>query len=1727
MRLSWQLLTLLLPALAESGEIDTVVSPVAGNVIVTSTELTLQAKQLYEEGVALLSHPDGSGINSAVAKLDHALQLGHDAAAVHLADLYYFGRLNFEPDYGKCASYLSNCNDPECHFLLGLFHSNGLGGKTRSIPHKLAYYAMAAEKKHTGALMALGWMHSAGAQVTKSCLKARDYYFSVATEMAKEVESERRTSFPKAVRLSHNRSEKSSTSRDVVDFYQYNADSGDATALLFLGQVFYLGVGGVDRDMGLARDYFTKAADLGNAAATGYLGQMDYYGEGLEKPNKREAYHKFRRASKEKNAIALNGMGLLYWKGVEVMKDLDEAAKYFKQAADLDHSEAYYNLGRVYTEIDPVRHDDTIFGAYIAALRGGYVLAGYELAKLNMHRDVTCNLAKTLLLNVLEKHPSVSLVEEANDLFTRGRFGAALSRFLYIAEQGNDAAQYNAAFLLDHMARSKNNQEEIESLRRRALVWWSLSAASNGEAPSLVALGDYMYKGWGIEQPDPISAAAYYHKAIEKRSPQAAFNLAYLHQYGIGVPLDLNMARRYYEQAATLGKSNEEPEAWLPCYLALRLLAIQQRVERMRRTFRELPPWTVTVATVIIFGATTLLLAVFKFGLGTRPVMPIRPPSIPVMISGSSAENDTDGLKGTDHFDDKSDVAGPSYTNGNDANDKGALEDSPLLPGSPDTIPDDPVTTPHKPFLIITPRTKDKNRLIVKDMAPSKVFSTVLDAVDYPKTGVSTYKCTNGLELVTCAVDSPLYAVYVAVPTFVEDHKGLPHTLEHLIFCGSVAYPERGYLDRLAGLCQSQGTNAYTSDDHTCYTLMTSSLAGLLRLLPVFLDHIFRPTLSETVVRREVFHRGTAGGRGVVYCEMAGREWSEQDQLDLALRRSTIGGVYGWECGGRTKDIATLTLQEIKDYHARWYRPENVCVVLCGAGLDAELDGLLELLDSVQFYPTPSPIHPPSEPVIEKQSSVLIPFPANDESLGSVGFAWTGPTSDNMYTITALHVLLRMLKDTSASPLYQHFVERSDPIASDIDYEVKPAHQTMLSIIFSGIPTDGKDGKCYLDEGVLWTELEEVLRAIRTDEEMLEERRKVALKSLKIKLQESLEDDPHDFCAGYCMPEIVRARWPFAKTTEPGRYGESITRVPQHLEELAQQPLSYWTELIDHFLLGPPPAEVRMKPSRTMNESIKTWETEQLKNIPVIELSEEEYQVTQEIAPFDTGKLAAIPCTIHRPSPAVQIVSLPISGVKRLTLAFDIAKCIPEPLWPYLVLLQELFFQCDLEITDTLLTQFPSPLLTEAISYQELIEELSGVFSTFETAVGFDSDIFSCGYFESHFVVSLHGRVVYTLEELRNLCMLVLHGTVFSADRVAEVLENLISQLKDTWGEAHSVLDMRLTTRLGECAKAAKRPRCRMAPTIEKHLGMATQTKFLVQLREQLEEQPDSVISSLEQLRQHLVESPMLTHFGTNEDGSQPTSTDSHSFWEDPYRLPKQGTLEGETVNEGGEFELIPMSDITSSYLMICVPLDVLPRSAEYDDATIDRLLSTALLCQLLSYTEGPLFRRIRGAGLAYGASISVAVWSGLLTAHLDDSSDPVRAFTTFIALLEELLSAPANVITDEAVRTAQAGMQFQFVTERATPAGIVATACRTALRGLPSVGSDEERRWNSRMLAMDVPQLTRAAQELLLVLKDATRAIRLAAVPASKLDAIKAEFDALSIPSTVNNIVDLAHLLN
>ncbi|ORY06614.1 hypothetical protein K493DRAFT_18579 [Basidiobolus meristosporus CBS 931.73] len=520
------------------------------------------------------------------------------------------------------------------------------------------------------------------------------------------------------------------------------------------------------------------------------------------------------------------------------------------------------------------------------------------------------------------------------------------------------------------------------------------------------------------------------------------------------------------------------------------------------------------------------------------------------------------------------------------------------------------------------------------------------------KVGLQVYKpSSSGFRIININVPGPLCYASIIVPTIADNDKGLPHTLEHLIFCGSKEFPLRGYLDSLANRSLSTGTNAYTTEDHTAYTLATAGAEGMINTLPVFLDHVLHPTLRDEQFVTEVYHvDGQGKEQGVVYSEMASREHSEADLLDFHLRKELYRGMttYSHECGGLTPDIATLTNEEIIEYHKRFYHPDNITLILAGDNIDMEklfnkLNEHPDTLEKTNFgagckekelvFEPPTFSLPDGEVILTK----VVPFPSNDDDVGSIGYGWRGPPVEDVFNIVAIEVLFRYLHETSAAPLSQRFVERPEPYANQIDFEVKAYTYTSLLLVFSGVPynqsQDDEDDEDMSDEesegedelrgkkrqhsdeesahsdvddetmeddfaddpsenpvpplfepNAYYSELREVFSDIVNNGFLDFEQMRNAVKRHRIKILEALEEDPHEVIASYLLLDVLASHYSSTSVHSP-KIG-TRSKIFQILDELELKSEQFWQDLLKTWFLDQPVVEIKMIPDTELGPQL-------------------------------------------------------------------------------------------------------------------------------------------------------------------------------------------------------------------------------------------------------------------------------------------------------------------------------------------------------------------------------------------------------------------------------------------------------------------------------------------------------------------------------------------------------------
>jgi len=243
--------------------------------------------------------------------------------------------------------------------------------------------------------------------------------------------------------------------------------------------------------------------------------------------------------------------------------------------------------------------------------------------------------------------------------------------------------------------------------------------------------------------------------------------------------------------------------------------------------------------------------------------------------------------------------------------------------------------------------------------------------IEYSPSLLTQYESNRtGLRVVVVDQQGPKVLGYFALATEIHDDSGAPHTLEHLCFMGSKSYKYKGVLDKLATRAYST-TNAWTATDHTAYTLDTAGWAGFAQILPVYLEHVIVPTLTDAGCYTEVHHvDGEGNDAGVVYSEMQGVQNNQGELMDLQSKRLLYpeGNGFRYETGGMMEQLRVLQADRIRSFHHQMYQPKNLCLVIIG---EVDHENLLVILDEFEgtiLDDIPQPDAPFKRPVSDLES---------------------------------------------------------------------------------------------------------------------------------------------------------------------------------------------------------------------------------------------------------------------------------------------------------------------------------------------------------------------------------------------------------------------------------------------------------------------------------------------------------------------------------------------------------------------------------------------------------------------------------------------------------------------------------------------------------------------------------------------------------------------------------------
>ncbi|KAI4464378.1 presequence protease [Holotrichia oblita] len=986
----------------------------------------------------------------------------------------------------------------------------------------------------------------------------------------------------------------------------------------------------------------------------------------------------------------------------------------------------------------------------------------------------------------------------------------------------------------------------------------------------------------------------------------------------------------------------------------------------------------------------------------------------------------------------------------------------------------------------------------------------------YNRIPVHEYKSKEtGLTVVIAEVDGPVVNGFFCLVTEAFDDDGLPHTLEHLIFLGSETYPYKGVLDLLANRCLASGTNAWTDIDHTCYTMETAGSEGFLSLMPIFLDHILYPILSDEGFITEVHHiTGEGDDAGVVYCEMQGRENSAESRLHLTMARKMYPGKCGYssETGGIMKNLReTCNNTKVRNYHKEFYRPENLKVIITGQVKPEDVFKALEPLeikimskgDRGRFA---RPWQNPCPPV-EKSENIIIKYPSDDESNGIFSVSWRGPSAvKDQYTLMSCSILLKYLTDFTVSPLQKEFVEINDPYASKVVYSLCENSESCLYFIFENVP----NAKLPL----IKKKLDEVLADIVKENDIDMERMRSIINRAKLESLSNMENNPHHAVAFMIIGHML--------------YGNTKEDLQQRInplidyEKMTKETKSYWVNLLDKYFVK--------------NESIS------IEGYPSVEeqqrmAAEEKDRIEKQVQALDVEGLKQKSIELQnaieyneRPPPDSMLTSVNIPSLKsinfhniiryRSDMINDQLDLSDVPVFTYfdhvksgfvymfaLMDTSQLNFDQKLYLPLLLESLFELPIKKDGvvIPYEDVVTQLNNDTVSTSRAIGLGSGSscrFKCGSYS--YIANIMLQVEIAKYE-EGVCWLknLLYNTVFTAERLKIIAQKMIN---DVCQAKRSGRDVVAYIMKGLSYAEDTNQSCN---------GILRQQKFLTCLLEDLEsERSCEVLDKISKVRDIIIDPANLVLYfaGGLDQLKSPVNPIKNFLPEDLMGKKKQQSKSGnfsltvvpdwkllDSFNNEKPSCIVGMGCLESSFFY-----QITPSVTSFSDPDVPALM---VYLQYLIQAEGPMWKHIRGKGLSYGYTISLKINEGLLCLVFLKATNVVGAYKEAYDIISTQLKE--KKWDNTLIESAKSSLIFEIIEEEKTIGNVVSLS-------LSSYFQQVDYKYNRTLLCLiekvTVDDLNRVGDKYIRLMFDSAKTKTAVVCDPSKADEIKTGFSKLGL---------------
>ncbi|KAL3418200.1 hypothetical protein PVAG01_09915 [Phlyctema vagabunda] len=941
-------------------------------------------------------------------------------------------------------------------------------------------------------------------------------------------------------------------------------------------------------------------------------------------------------------------------------------------------------------------------------------------------------------------------------------------------------------------------------------------------------------------------------------------------------------------------------------------------------------------------------------------------------------------------------------------------------------------------------------------------FRTVQEfATDYSPATISQYVSERtGMHVVVVQQDGPKVNGYFALATEVLDDSGSPHTLEHLVFMGSKNYQYKGILDKLATRAYSN-TNAWTATDHTAYTLDTAGWEGFAQILPVYLEHVILPTLTDEGCYTEVHHiDGEGNDAGVVYSEMQGVQNNGGEIMDIRARQLLYpeGVGFRYETGGMMEQLRKLTPDRIRKFHREMYQPKNLCLVLIG---EVEKDQLFPILDEFEegiISDIPSPDTPFRRPWVEsKQAPPLdstivetIKFPEEDESTGEIVTAMFGPDCNDPIQTAALNVLLTYLAGSSISILENVMVEKEE-LASSIGFWWDARPSTVIWFQPTGVSTD----KLAHVEKRLFELLGDVASKPIDMSYMSD-----CLKRERRQLKFQAESSSSFYATGIINDHLFGKR--------DGSTLKDLGTI-QEYDELESWTDQQWRNFLKKWIVDAHHISILGTPSKELSDKIKADEEKRIAERKKELGSEGLEKLAEKLkAAIAKNDLEIPPALLQKwPVPGVESIHFIESVTARSGLAKELgsprnkiqdlveSSKTASPLFLQFEHVPTNFVHISLLVGTKELPTALKPILPifmdnffntpitrngKTLEFEKVVTELEQ--DTISYAIGGGGRIGDTEGIAIQFQVE-PDKYETAIEWLRTM----MFDSIFDETRIKAGITKILADVPDSKRSGNSM--MYAIDAMIHLDQAS----------ITKARGTLVKAVYMKRLKKLLATDSKLVLSWFEDIRKALFQFHNMRALVIANVETLPNPVSAWDKLTKPLDTSKPllpilkqvSRLSPDGHNPGAYGAVVvPMPTVDSSF---CLSSAKGPTS--YDDPVLPALM---VAISFLESVEGPLWTAIRGTGLAYGASFSRDPDAGFVQFKVYRSPDAYRAFAAGKTIVEDYISGKVK-FEDYALEGAISGIVVYMADEQPT------MAAAGQLNFINSVIRNVDADWNARML--------------------------------------------------------------